>query len=399
MPVTIAAVIAEQTRRDRLGRRHRLTASKRTDDVAAISDAVVALHSSDPVSVYLSVLARMRNPSLAAVDEALYQRRTVVRHHAMRRTLWVATPPTVRAMHAACTRKIAAAEHRRTAGMLRDNGIEHADDWLVSAKADVTATLASHGPMTARELGRRVPQLAHPLVLAPGKKYSATQAAHTRVLAGLGFDGVLVRARPTGSWINGQYTWALMDDWLPGGVGDHDEREASRTLALSWLRRYGPGTTTDLQWWAGWTLARTRQALADCGAHEVDLAGGAGWVAPGDHADLGDDGADAEPWVALLPGLDPTVMGWKERDFYLPASGAPAWDRNGNAGPTIWVDGRVVGAWGQAGDGTIRMRWFEEVSADRRRQVQDRAQEVREWLGESRFSVRFPGAVNAELLA
>lgn len=391
--------INEKARRHRLGRRHLLIASERTDDVAAISDAVVALHSSDPVSVYLSVLARMRNPSLAAVDEALYERRTVVRHHAMRRTLWVATPPTVRAMHAACTRKIAAAEHRRTAGMLRDNGIEQAEAWLRRAKADVTATLAAHGPMTARDMGHRVPHLAHPLVLAPGKKYAATQAAHTRVLAGLGFDGVLVRGRPTGSWINGQYTWALMDDWLPGGLGEQDQREASSALALSWLRRFGPGTTTDLQWWAGWTLGWTRQALADCGADQVDLGGSIGWVAPGDHADAGDDNPDVEPWVALLPGLDPTVMGWKERSFYLPASGAPAWDRNGNAGPTIWVDGRVVGAWGQADDGTIRLRWFEDVPADRRRQVHDRAQEVRQWLGGSRFSVRFPGAINAELLA
>ena len=59
-------------RRARLARRHRLVPSTRTDDVAAIADSVVALHSSDPVSVFLSVLARMRHPSIAAVEAALY---------------------------------------------------------------------------------------------------------------------------------------------------------------------------------------------------------------------------------------------------------------------------------------------------------------------------------------
>jgi len=64
--------------------------SRRTDDVVTIADGMVALHSTDPVTVYLSVLARMANPALAAVEKALYDDRTLLRHHAMRRTLWVA---------------------------------------------------------------------------------------------------------------------------------------------------------------------------------------------------------------------------------------------------------------------------------------------------------------------
>ena len=69
-----------------------------------------------------------------------------------------------------------------------------------------------------------------------------------------------------------------------------------------------------------------------------------------------------EPWVALLPGLDPTTMGWKERDWYLPDAGADTFDRMGNAGPTVWVDGRVVGGWAQAADGEIRTRYLVDVA-------------------------------------
>ena len=95
-----------EQRRARLAQRHRLLPDERTDEVAAIADSLVALHSSDPVTVFLSAMARMRQPSIAAVERALYTDRSVVRHHAMRRTLWVATPDVVRLMHASATLKL-----------------------------------------------------------------------------------------------------------------------------------------------------------------------------------------------------------------------------------------------------------------------------------------------------
>ncbi len=104
-----------------------------------------------------------------------------------------------------------------------------------------------------------------------------------------------------------------------------------------------------------------------------------------------------EPWVALLPGLDPTTMGWKERGWYLPDACADTFDRMGNAGPTVWVDGRVVGGWGQAADGEIRTRYLVDVPADRRAEVARRAEELAALLGETRFTVRFPSPVSAAL--
>ncbi len=389
MPRTVD--VAE--RRARLARRQLLLPADRTDDLPSIADDLVVLHSSDPVTVYLSLLVRMRTPSLAAVERALYEDRSLVRHHAMRRTLWVATPEVVRTVHAAATRKVAAAERRRNLGFLAQSGFDDAERRLDDATAQVLATLHEHGPMTARELGRRVPALTEKVVLGRGSPNEAQVAAHTRVLLQLGFDGVLVRTRPTGTWVNGQYTWAAMDDWLEGGVGDLDEAAASADLADRWLRRFGPGSTDDLRWWAGWTLGQTRRALADAAAVEVDLDGVPGWVAVGDE----DPVADAGPWTALLPGLDPTVMGWKQRDWYLPEHAADAFDRNGNGGPTIWVDGRVVGYWVQRADGEIALHWFEPVPAGRRREVEQRAAQLREWLGGTRFSVRFPGRVHAEV--
>ena len=103
--------------------RHRLLPSTRTDDVASIADSVVALHSTDPSTVYLSAMARMLDPSVEAVSNALYDDRTVVRHHAMRRTLWVFTPQMARWAHAACSVAVATAQWKRLAKMAEDSGV------------------------------------------------------------------------------------------------------------------------------------------------------------------------------------------------------------------------------------------------------------------------------------
>ena len=378
--------ISAEERRSRLARRHLLLPGSRTDDVTAMADAVVALHSSDPVTVYLSVLARMVHPSLDAVDEALYVDRTLVRHHAMRRTLWVARPEVVRELQGAATLALVGPDRRRTAGYLTESGIADPDAWLDDADVAVLADLRAHGPSTARELGRRIPALRHPIVVG-GPRWGAPQAAHTRVLLGLGFAGQILRTRPVGSWVSGAYAYAVADAWVPGALGDLDPRAARAALAARYLARFGPVTTEDLRWWAGWPVTSTRTALADIGAEEVDLDGDPGWVVGGDS----DESAQVEPWVAALPSVDPTTMGWKQRGWYLPEAAADAFDRNGNAGPTLWVDGRVVGAWAQAPDGRMATHYFERVPEARRTELDERLAALADAVGQTRYTVRFPG--------
>jgi len=387
-------VIGPEDRRARLALRHRLLPGLRTDDLPELVDDLVALHSSDPVTVYLSAAVRMRTPSLAAVGRALYDDRSLLRHHAMRRTLWVGTPDVVRGMHAAATRALVAPERRRTCTMLAASGVADPESWLEGARNLVLSDLETHGPSTARELGQRVPALARPLRLPSARQEDPSQAAHTRVMLNLGFAGDVLRVQPTGSWVNGAYRYALADQWLAGGLGDQPTEEAAVALTSHYLRRFGPATAADLQWWTGWTKTSTTRALAGAGAVPVEVDGGRGWLAADDEGT-----PEREPWVAAVPGLDPTTMGWKERDWYLPAGAADAFDRNGNAGPTLWVDGRVVGAWAQHRDGRLLTHWFEPVPADRREQLAERLAALVEVIGETRFSVRFPGRIQPRVLA
>ena len=400
--------ITDEQRRARLALRQRLAPTTRTDDVVAITDSVVALHSTDPSTVYLSALARMNHPSIDAVSAALYDERSIVRHHAMRRTLWVFTPTMARMAHAACTTALASAQWKRLVQMVDDSGF--ADDsaaWVAGARADTLAALATMGTATARQLGKAVPALTEKLHLAAGKSYAATQGAHTRVLLNLGFDGAIVRGRPSGAWNSSEYPWALSERWLPGGIVGAEPVKvdvAAAALARAYLAQFGPATTADLQWWAGWTMATTRRALTAIGAVEVDHDIGVGWVLADDAENDTVDAAGAETgsWIAFLPALDPTTMGWKERLWYLAEHGAfgrSLFDRNGNAGPTIWLDGHVVGGWAQRKSGEIAYQLLVDVPKKRGREIAVEAERLGSLIGDVRVNVRFPAPMQKDLLA
>ena len=392
------AVFGDEERRRRLARRHLLLPQARADDAAAVAESLVGLHSSDPVSVYLSAAARMAHPSLGAVEEALYGDYRLIRLHAMRRTIWVFTPATARLAHGSCAADILAKERLRMVKLLEERGgIGDGRAWMEAAARRVMEILRRRGEADTRAVGQEAPDLRVMLDLAPGKPYNAAQSALARLLFLLGLEGRIVRGRPAGgSWISSQYQWAPMTDRFPQGAAGADPERAAAELTRRWLDRFGPAPETDLRWWTGWTAAKTRRALRRAGAAEVRLNDRPAWVNEGDEEHSG----ETAPWTALLPGLDPTVMGWKGKDWYLDPEHAPAlFDRNGNAGPTVWADGRIVGGWAQRPDGEIAVRLLKAVSPRRREEIGRDADRLQTLIGDVRFKVRFPAPLQKELLA
>jgi hypothetical protein len=220
--------------------------------------------------------------------------------------------------------------------------------------AAVHDLLRAEGPMTTAQLRAALPALESRLVISPGKSYGGEFPVAPRVLTVLASSGVIVRGRNDGGWKTSRPFWTAVEDWLPEVPAALPEAEGYAALVRSWLWTFGPGTEADLVWWLGATKAAVRRALADVGAVEVGLEGPAGLAASGYLLpdDL-DEVPEPEPWAALLPALDPTTMGWKERAFYLGPHADLLFDRNGNGGPTAWYGGRIVGGWRQQEDGTV----------------------------------------------
>ena len=120
------------------------------------------------------------------------------------------------------------------------------------------------------------------------------------------------------------------------------------------------------------------------------------WTAPTGYV-LPDDlepGEPVEPWPALLPSLDPTTMGWFERDWYLGPHKAQVFDVNGNAGPTAWWDGRIVGGWRKTKGGDVELQLLEDVGTDARAALEREAERLGEWIGPATVLPRFPSPLS-----
>ncbi|MDQ1423951.1 MAG: hypothetical protein QOD72_1449, partial [Acidimicrobiaceae bacterium] len=352
--------ISVKERRARLALRHHLAPSARAKTAEAAAAGVVVLHATDPATIVLSVGARIDGDPIAAVERALYDERSLVRILGMRRTLFVVPSEIAPIVHGASTRALAVTERKRVVNVIEDGGIStDGAAWLRAVETRTLAALERRGEATASELRADVPELGEQLKMGVGKKWEGTFSISTRVLWLLAMDGHVVRGRPRGSWLSTQYRWAAMDRWLGRRIDDEPTEGAQVELARRWLAAFGPGTVADLRWWTGWTARDATRALAALDTVAVDLDGVPGLVLADDEGPV----ASPRPWAALLPALDPTVMGWTGRDWYLGEHKKALFDRSGNAGPTVWWDGRIIGGWSQRASGEVVARVLDDIGS------------------------------------
>ena len=374
-------------RRARLAVRHKLGPGHRAADVAEAARSVVCLHATDPVTVYLSAWARVDGMAKSDLDRALYVDRSLVKHLAMRRTLFAFPREMLATAQAGGSVRVAAAERSRLIREVEKSGLHRdGERWLNLACDAVLAALSNGREATSSELRRKIPLLEGAMTYGEGRKWGGRVSVGPRVLTVLSAEGRIVRTTNGGGWNTSRPRWASMTSWLGEEIAPMTAAEGAAGLVEAWLRSFGPGTAVDIKWWLGSTVAAVRRALADLDAVEVDLDGQTGYVLPDDLEPAG----HVEPWAALLPALDPTTMGWFERDWYLGPYKQQLFDTTGNAGPTMWWDGRIVGGWRQTETGEVELQALEDIGAEAMDAFEVEAARLSEWLGGTRVLLRFP---------
>jgi len=362
-----------------MARRHALAPQHRVADALAATRAMTVLHATEPATPYLSLFARIDPFTRADLDDALFESRSLVKQLAMRRTLFVFPRELLPAAVSGPSARVAGQEYGRLVKDLERSQVTgDGASWLATAREAVLARLAGGAELGAKQLREGLVELAGQVSWYEHKPYGAVLHVAPRVLAWLSAAGDVVRGRNAGHWRITRPLWTRMDDWLGAPVSRYEVREGYAELVAGYLRTFGPATERDLVWWFGATKGAVRQALSDRSAVQVRLERAQnGWVLPDDV----DPEPPAEPWATLLPALDPTTMGWKERDFYLQPDFAPAiFDWAGNCGTTAWWDGQIAGAYVQDDAGQVELIVPRDPGPAGRAALRAEAKRLEDWL-------------------
>ncbi len=342
------------------------------DDIVDVVQDLCALHATGAPNPYLSLWSRVEGFRHEQLEAELYETRRLVRRLCMRATLHI-VPSARLAIFLQATQNRLERQFGRDidkalvwAGLCREG---EQTQLLEGLQKRIVGALSAQGAATQSELAIEVPELKAQVDYAPGKPYGGKFSIGTRLISGLCVRGLLVRARPRGTWRSSLYEYALLRDWLPDvDLYALSPEEARIHLLRSYLAAFGPATFEDMVWWTGFGKSETKRALA----------GLRGAICEVQIPELGDDFCmlqeDAqrllctepapEPCVRLLPSLDPYVMGYRHRLRFLePGHHDQVFDRSGNAFATVWVNGHIVGIWQESKQGLQLLVWQDTEKA------------------------------------
>ncbi|MFC2029933.1 winged helix DNA-binding domain-containing protein [Chloroflexota bacterium] len=377
-------------------RQHLLPRSQPTQLVQVTRD-IAALHATGAAGPYLSLWARVAGFQRRALEEALYNRRELVRLLCMRTTLHLVASDEMPFFHQAYLAQRGPIELRDTRRLLVQAGLvteREAGALLEGLQRQVLDFLTEKGPSTVRQINSAVPELQARVRYDEDKSYGGEFSVGSRLVPSMCALGLLVRARARGTWRSNLYEYATFAEWLPNlDLESVTPMEARTWLVRRYLSAFGPATIDDVQWWTGFSRGRTEEALTNLNSELAEVAiEGLG----NEHLMLVDVGQTLRAWPAeggpsafFLPSLDPYIMGYKDRRRFLAVEHHDkVFDRAGNAMPTVWVDGSVVGAWLHRKDGRVVFGLFEPVRKSARARLETKRLELERFLGDEYLPVR-----------
>lgn len=308
--------------------RSQLLSGTPASDPVAVAERLLALQGQDPRGVRLAIRARTSGLTVASVERALTEERTLVISWLGRGTLHLVR------------REDYAWLHALTAPRQLNPTLRRLDQLGVGAAvaergvAAIERSLGEEGPLTREQLrtrldGARLPTagqvLIHLLALASAREH-------------------VVR----GPIVGRDHAYVLVRDWF-GAPPAIDRDRALVELARRYLAGHAPAADRDLAKWAGLPLRDARSGLSAISSELHQRGDGL--------LDLAARPAATElPPPRLLGAFDPVLLGWSSREPILGAH-AGVVTVNGLFRPIALVGGRAVAIWAMPG-GVVTLEPF-----------------------------------------
>src|SRR5215213_9270979 len=289
-------------------------------DPVAVAERLLAVQGQDPRGARLAVRARTKGLTVADVDRALTEERTLLITWLNRGTLHLIRSEDYPLLQLLTTRPLLTQSSRR----LAQEGVPPDD--AERAIAEVERSLAAEGPLDRDQLRERVDALG----------VRTARQALVHILFAASLRGLIVR----GPMVSGKHAFVLVRDWL-GEPKPVDRGAALAELARRYLAGHGPATDRDLARWAGLPLRDSRAGLDAIASELRDFEDGL--------VDLARRAPAAElPPPRLLGPFDPLLLGWTSREDVL-GPHQQLVTVNGLFRPFALVGGRAAAAWSMPG--------------------------------------------------
>lgn len=347
--------------------RHRLRPRATSATIPEIVRSICGLHAQLLPAAELALWARIERPAPGALEDLLWQARSLVKTWVMRGTLHILIADDL-PLYAAARRTITP---RRPPSYYTYHGVTPAE--LAQIEAAVPTVLGAEG-LSREELANAV----------------AAHAGNPRLADVLlsGWGALLKPAAGRGELCFGpnrgrNVTFVAPAAWL-GAWREEEPEAALREVARRFLAAYGPATPEEFaRWWGGEPAPAKRlfKALGDELA-AVEVEGWRGWCLAATLPELAD--LAAELGVALLPAFDPyTVALCRHPAVLAPEHIARVSRPQGWISPAILVGGRIVGTWEhekQRETTAIRFSLFAPVAEAIREQIAAEAERLGAFL-------------------
>jgi len=278
----------------------------------------------------LATALRVEGGTVAAVREALYETRAIVKTWSIRGTLHF----------------VAADELPLWAAAVRGRDPYWRErDWLaahgLTSRSAERLFAAIADALDGRRLTRA--ELADEVAARVGRRHEGLLSGYGQLLGPPTYEGRLCFGPPDGANV----TFVRADQWI-GGWREVDPDEARREVLRRFLAAYGPANPDAFMRWSGFGRDVAKELFDELSGEltAVSIEGKRFWL-----RDAGDLDADATS-VRLVPQYDPYVIGFRPREPMLPDV-VKARIREGGRGKlegvasqrVVLVDGVATGLW------------------------------------------------------
>ena len=293
------------------------TGLKRAADVVRWFGAVQA---QDYHAAKWALALRMNKATNAAVQDA-FDRGEILRTHLLRPTWHFVTPEDIRWLLKLTAPRI----DLRCVAVYRTYELDPA--LLKRSNRAIINALKNGKQLTRAELRE---------VLRRAGINADDTIRFTYIMLRAELDGIVCSGRRLGN----QFTYALLEERVPPFKqlsGD----EAIAELTRRYFASHGPATLPDFVWWSGLSTndARRGIALLDREIETTQLGPTVYWTS--NSAPKSSPGDDAH----LLPAYDEYNVAYKDRQLVFDPDSISQITNSGALGPTVIIDGKIIGTW------------------------------------------------------